>query len=215
MHGCGSYCKSIRREAIEGEFEAFRLSLRFTIKLFNVAKAMFSDLWNYRLALQKSYSKLLELEIAKTERKIEQLLDRIVDAESKDVVKAREKSIGQLQLDQNVMKEKIAKCGRPLKDFDEGFRTAMDCISNPHQLWATGRMKDRHAVMKLMKLTFAARLAYVRGEGFQTPETILPFKAFSGSSGGENKMARPAGVEPATLGFGNQYSIHLSYGRIH
>lgn len=140
------------------------------------------------------------------------MLDRIVDAEFKDVVKACEKRIGQLQRDQNVMKEKIAKCGLPLKDFDKSFRTAMDCISNPHQLRATGRMEDRNAVMKF---TFTDRLAYVRGEGFQTPETILPFKAFSGSSRGENKMARPAGVEPTTLGFGNQYSIHLSYGRIH
>lgn len=50
-----------------------------------------------------------------------------------------------------------------LRDFDESFRTAMDFLANPHQLWATGRLEERHAVMKL---TFADRLAYVREEGF-------------------------------------------------
>lgn len=46
------------------------------------AEAMSSDLWNYRLAFQKKHSKSLELEITSTERKIEQLLDRIMDVES-------------------------------------------------------------------------------------------------------------------------------------
>jgi len=102
------------------------------------------------------------------------LLDRIVDAESDNIISAYEKRIGQLQLDKQVMQEKIANCGRPIRDFDKSFRTAMDFLTNPYQLWITGRMEDRHA---MMKLTFADKLGYVRGEGFRTPETTLPFKA--------------------------------------
>jgi site-specific DNA recombinase len=112
-----------------------------------------------------------------------------------------------LQLEKEIMQEKIAKCSRPIRDFDESFRTSMDFLANPHQLWATGRMEDRHAVMKL---TFADRLAYVRGEGFRTPKTTLPFNHLLTISGGETKMARPRGFEPLTFGIGIQRSIQLS-----
>ena len=118
-----------------------------------------------------------------------------MEAESSSVVNAYEKCIDQLQLEKEIMQEKIAKCGSPIRDFDDSFRTAMDFLANPYQLWDTGRMEDHHAVLKL---TFADRLAYVRGEGFRTPETTLPFKALGGCSRGENKMAHPRGFEPLT-----------------
>ena len=112
--GCSSYRKSIKREVIEAEFEQFLLSLKPTKELFNLALTMFKELWEYRLEFQKTNSKSLQLEINKTEKKIGQLLDRIVDAESTSVVSAYEKRIGELQLEKQIMQEKIAKCGTPL-----------------------------------------------------------------------------------------------------
>ena len=206
--GCSSYRKSIRRELIEGEFEQFLLSLKPTKELFNLALAMFKELWEYRLEFQKTHSKSLQLDMAKSEKKIEQLLDRIVAAESTAVVSAYEKRIGELQLEKQIMQEKVANCGRPLRGFDESFRTAMDFLANPYELWGTGRMEDRHAVMKL---TFADRLAYVRGEGFRTPETTLPFKALGNFSGGKNKMVPRRGFEPLTCPLGGGRAIQLCH----
>ena len=87
----------------------------------------------------------------------------------------------------------------------------MDFLSNPHQLWDTGRMENRHAVIKL---TFADRLSYVRQEKFRTPETTLPFKALSGFAEGGNKMVRLERFELPTNWFEASYSIQLSYRRL-
>jgi len=60
--GCSHYRKSIRRDVIEDEFEKFLISLKPTPEFFGLAKDIFRDLWDYRVAFQKSHSKSLELE---------------------------------------------------------------------------------------------------------------------------------------------------------
>ena len=52
-----------------------------------------------------------------------------------------------------------------------------------------------------MKLAFADRLSYVRGEGFRTAKTTLPFRYLGGFCAAENKMARSEGFEPSTARF--------------
>jgi site-specific DNA recombinase len=86
-----------------------------------ISQSMFKELWEHRLESQKNRKRLLETEIKKTEKKIEQLLDRIVDADSATVIKA----------------------------YDETFRTSMEFLSNPCKLWASERFDDKRAVLKL------------------------------------------------------------------
>ncbi len=66
----------------------------------------------------------------------------------------------------------------------------------------------------MLKLAFADRLAYVRNEGFRTPDLALPFKVLAEIGSSKSKMARPERFELPTTRFEAEYSIQLSYGRV-
>lgn len=48
---------------------------------------------------------------------------------------------------------------------------------------------------------FCWQAAYVRNEGFRTPDFSLPFKFLGNFEGQDFRMARPARIEPATPAF--------------
>jgi DNA invertase Pin-like site-specific DNA recombinase len=89
--GCLFHRKSVRKEVIEGEFEKLLLELKPSEGLFHLAFEMFRDQWDARIAASRAGADTLEAEIRQTERKIEQLLDRLVDASSDAIVAAYEK----------------------------------------------------------------------------------------------------------------------------
>jgi site-specific DNA recombinase len=186
--GCSSYGKSIRRDVLEGEFDKLLRKLNPTEGLFALARMMFEDLWNHRLQSQKSRAQSLAMEVEKLDKKIAQLLDHIVEADSSSIVRAYENRIKDLEAQKLVLKEKIAFCGKPVRGFDEAFRTAMEFLAKPHKLWHSERLEDKRAVLKL---AFSDRLAYVRNEGFRTAKTALPFNILASFSGDQVKMASP------------------------
>ncbi|GLQ36782.1 hypothetical protein GCM10007908_04020 [Rhizobium albus] len=196
--GCPDTRKSIRREKIEGEFETLLSSLKPTEGLFNLAFDIFRDQWNARLTSARTQGMSLEKEIKLVEKKIEQLLDRVVEASSESVIRAYEKRIQDMETQKAVMRDKLANCGKPLKGFNETYRTAFDFLANPCKLWHSPRIEDRRAVLKLV---FAEKLPYARGEGYRTAQISMPFKLLGNAHGRKNEMVPRDGVEPPTLRF--------------
>ncbi len=134
-------------------------------------------------------------QLVQLDRKTDQFLDRIADADSPIFVETYEKRIQDLQKQKIKMSANIRNCGRPLRSFDESYRTAFDFLGNPHKLWSSDRIEDKRTVLRL---AFSEKLPYYRNEGFRTAQTSLPFRVLEGFDEGQSEMVRPTGIEPVT-----------------
>ena len=200
--GCSSYRKSIRRDKLESEFESLLLQLQPTDKLIKVARLMFEELWKARIAKASERKRSMHNEIRKIESQVDQLLDRIVQADTPSVVAAYEKRISKLERDKLLLEDSVATMGRPKHTPAELFELAIQFLSSPWKIWEKGKFEERRMVLKL---AFCKRISYHRERGFTNPEFSLPFRVLGGNSGDFNaikKMAHPRGFEPLTSAFG-------------
>lgn len=117
---------------------------------------MFRELWDHRLTQAGAQADAIGAELAKIDKQIEQLLDRVVEASVPSVVAAYETRIRRVEEQKLLLQEKLANCARPASNFDDALRTALDFLANPWNLWQSERLEDRRTVFKL---TFSERLA--------------------------------------------------------
>lgn len=191
--GCASYGKSIRRDRIEGEFETLLQDVAPSETLFRIARRMFADLWAHRAQQAETQAKAMTAQLAKVEKQVAQLLERILDASLPSVISAYEEKISRLEEEKLLIREKMASARRPASSFDKTLRTALDFLANPWKLWKSERLEDKQTVLKL---AFADRLRYTRKSGFRTADLSMPFKILTQVSGARSLMADRGGFEP-------------------
>ncbi len=192
---CSAYKKSIRRDVIEGDFEALLSACKPSKEIFFAAAAIFTDLWNKKRQTLASEADAIRRQVMLIERKSEQMLERIIAAENPTLITAYETKLRTLEEEKVTLQENAAASGRPLASFEDTFRTAFAFLSNPQKLWASGRMEHQRTVPKLV---FGEKLNYCRKEGFRTAAKSLPFLALEHFTNGNYEMVEDSGVEPLT-----------------
>ncbi len=192
---CDSHRKSIRRDQVEGEFEALLRTLKPTEGIFNLTKALFKTVWDWNLQQAGTVKKSMKNEIIQIDLQIEGLVDRIIDSTSPTAIGAYEKRIAKLEREKHLTAEKLkngsAKKASPERIFELAYRF----LSNPWILWSSKNLADKKTVLKL---AFSRRLPYCREKGFRTPEISLPFKLLEDMKMQNLEMAHRGGFEPPT-----------------
>ncbi len=204
---CTEYKKSIKREAVEGDFAVFLEEMTPAPAILKLAAKMFHDTWEAYRGRIKEQATDIRLQVAQIERKVDQLMERLVEADNVTVITAYENKLRTLEEEKLFLDEKLAQSGRPLQSFKETFRTAFAFLSNPQILWHSDRLDHKRTVLKLV---FGEKLRYCKKQGFRTAATPLPLLLTGGIDDGKSEMVRPAGLEPATYCLEGSCSIQLS-----
>lgn len=213
--GCPSYRKSIRRADVEGEFEGLLQKLQPSPGLFKLTRAMFEDAWEQRAAHTASLVAAATKQVREIDKQIDGLVNRILEATSPRVITAYQKRVSALEAERLAAQERVASIAPSRDTFEQKFELAMGFLSSPWNIWVNGSLRLRRTVLRS---AFTERLVYCRKSGLRTPALSIPFCAISDRWGDsletDSSMARPAGLEPATVRLEGGCSIRLSYGRL-
>ncbi len=193
--GCVSKNKSISRAKLENAFEEVLKRLQPTAQLFELAKAMLQDAWDMRLGDAQGARAEWERQLGETDKQIEGILDRIVDAANPAVVAAYEKRLAKLEREKILLAEKSVQVV-PLKGrLEEIIELSLKFLARPWYVYKNGEASTRQIVLRLV---FSEPLRYCRKEGYGTPKTSFPFRMLEGILGSESEMVLQGRIELPT-----------------
>lgn len=164
---CPEYRKSIRRDAVEGEFETVLETIKPTPGMVTLTK--FRDLWDQLHGMQTASVDALKVELRKLEAASERLMDRASLKPRR--VSSYEKRLTAMEKDKAALREKIAGSAKPAANFDRVYRTAFGFLENPRKLWRSSQLTHRRAVLRM---AFKTHMRYARNRGYRTPKTAYP-----------------------------------------
>lgn len=187
--------KSVRKEQMEDEFEAMLRKLTPTKDLIYITRTAVKQVWKEHQENRRDDPEAIKKQIKDLDKKIEQLMDRIIESDSNTLINAYENKVTKMEHEKASLTSRLATSANIPVSFDESFQTVFDFIENPQKLWHSNDLEDRRL---LLKLVFTRPLAYQRNEGFQTAAIALPFGLTGQSINGNSVLVELRRVELLT-----------------
>ena len=103
-----------------------------------MVRTMFKSAWEQRVEQTQARAAHARKEIAKIEKQIDSLVDRIVESENDRVTKAYESRIAKMEREKIRLEEAAEKTAKPKHTFEELFELSMSFLSKPLKIWDSG-----------------------------------------------------------------------------
>ncbi|MGI3185720.1 hypothetical protein [Nioella aestuarii] len=188
---CEAKGKSVPKAKLEDGFAEILKKMEPAHGLFELAKAMLRDAWNLRLVIAHNEKEALKKQLEDLNRQLENMLYRIVEANSASVVSAYETRIEKLERDKIVLQERITKSIPPKGRLEDCIELSLKFLSSPWNIWKNGDFGLRQTVLRL---AFSEPLRYSLNGAYGTPEFSFPFKYLGGFRAQKARWCRRGGL---------------------
>lgn len=129
--GCEAKRKSGPRSKMEDGFAEILQSLSPSRQLLDLVTVMLRDAWDMRLAQAHEQQGAWKAQFKATEKQIDDLLDRVMEAGSQSVIRAYEKRIDGLERQKIILAEKASKTLPPKGRLEECIELTLKFLANP------------------------------------------------------------------------------------
>ncbi len=175
--GCESYRKSIRRDQLEGEFDDVLRALQPGNDFIAIATIMFKHAWKQQSDQLAAVMLDFKSQIKEIDKKIDALVERLVDASSDRVVSACAKKLDELEREKLILAEKMEEKPSKTGSFDELFELATMFLANPCNIYIFGDLMYRKMVLRMV---FSERPTYCRKKT-SNPKNYLAVQGIRGN----------------------------------
>jgi len=134
---------------IDDGFADILQSMRPTRNLMDVEEYMFRSAWSARLEGAIEATAAIKRQLQDANKKIDGLLDRIVDTSAPSLITAYEKRLEVLEREKIVLSERLDQTVPPQGRLEECIELSLQFLANPWKIYEKGCFALKQTVLRL------------------------------------------------------------------